>query len=190
MLWTHVAACRGRHADSPARTQAEAARLFKQVKDAYEVLSDGAPRPLWTDAAVRVLAAVARSSSAVPTVSAALCSNKQQCLRLSRQLVRCRFGLQARRGACTTPAGARARGALHLGPARRRVGPRATAARTAAATATPSPAAAASARRARAPAGPTSATSSASTTGTVRGRLLCRTLACLSFKWSCVHLEK
>ena len=48
MLWTHVAVCRGRHADSPARTQAEAARLFKQVKDAYEVLSDGAPLNLWT----------------------------------------------------------------------------------------------------------------------------------------------
>lgn len=70
------------------------------------------------------------------------------------------------------PAGARARGALRLGPARRRAGPQATAARTAAATATPLPAAGVSARRARAPAGPTSATSSASTTGTVRGRFL------------------
>ena len=48
MLWTHVAVCRGRHAESPARTQAEAARLFKQVKDAYEVLSDGAPHSLCT----------------------------------------------------------------------------------------------------------------------------------------------
>ncbi|KAK9842102.1 hypothetical protein WJX81_008442 [Elliptochloris bilobata] len=36
-----------RHADSPARAQAEAARLFKQAKDAYEVLSDGAARSLY-----------------------------------------------------------------------------------------------------------------------------------------------
>lgn len=77
MLWTHVAVCRGRHADSPARTQAEAARLFKQVKDAYEVLSDGAPHSLCTlTQLLKVLAAAASSSCAPPTVSANLCNVK------------------------------------------------------------------------------------------------------------------
>ena len=59
-----MAACRGRHADSPARTQAEAARLFKQVKDAYEVLSDGAPLgPSTLLAALRALAALGGSAA-------------------------------------------------------------------------------------------------------------------------------
>jgi len=35
--------CARRHAESPAYEQAEAARLFKQCTDAYEVLSNGAP---------------------------------------------------------------------------------------------------------------------------------------------------
>ena len=134
--------------------------------------------------ATTVQPAVCRLSSAV-TAGAACSTVEQQCCCPSQFTVLWR-GLQVRRGACTTQAGALARRVLHLqGPARRRAAPQATAERTAAATATPLPAAQALARRARAPAGPTSATSSGSTTGMVRAAVwAARWAARRSSSWS------